>query len=82
VLGFGDVEIKRLLDYLYPALANEIQQPTNTHARKPKCGYSESIFSIHKLVKSKPPTIVQVKMEDIDWKKICLLRDENNSKEK
>jgi len=26
VLGFGDVEINRILDYLYPALANEIQQ--------------------------------------------------------
>jgi len=26
VLGFGDDEIDRLLDYLYPALANEIQQ--------------------------------------------------------
>jgi len=26
VLGFGDDEINRLLDYLYPALANEIQQ--------------------------------------------------------
>jgi len=26
VLGFGDVEISRLLDYLYPALADEIQQ--------------------------------------------------------
>ena len=26
VLGFGDDEINRLLDHLYPALANEIQQ--------------------------------------------------------
>jgi len=26
MLGFGDDEINRLLDYLYPALANEIQQ--------------------------------------------------------
>jgi len=26
VLGFGDDEINRILDYLYPALANEIQQ--------------------------------------------------------
>lgn len=26
VLGFGDDEIDRILDYLYPALANEIQQ--------------------------------------------------------
>jgi len=26
VLGFGDDEIDRLLDNLYPALANEIQQ--------------------------------------------------------
>jgi hypothetical protein len=30
VLGFGDDEINRILDYLYPALANEIQQPKNT----------------------------------------------------
>jgi len=29
VLGFGGVEVDRLLDYLYPALANEIQQPIN-----------------------------------------------------
>jgi len=29
VLGFGDDEISRILDYLYPALANEVQQPTN-----------------------------------------------------
>jgi len=27
VLSFGDDEINRILDYLYPALANEIQQP-------------------------------------------------------
>jgi len=27
LFGFGDDEIDRLLDYLYPALANEIQQP-------------------------------------------------------
>jgi len=27
VLGFGDDDINRILDYLYPALANEIQQP-------------------------------------------------------
>jgi hypothetical protein len=33
VLGFGDVEVNRLLDYLYSALANEIQQPINSHAR-------------------------------------------------
>jgi hypothetical protein len=33
VLGFGDGEINRILDYLYPALANEIQQPINTDAR-------------------------------------------------
>ena len=26
VLGFGDDEINRILDYLHPALANEIQQ--------------------------------------------------------
>jgi hypothetical protein len=26
VLGFSDDEIERLLDYLYPALANEIEQ--------------------------------------------------------
>ena len=26
VLGFGDVEIDRILDYLYPALVNEIEQ--------------------------------------------------------
>ena len=26
VLGFGDDEVNRILDYLYPALANEIQQ--------------------------------------------------------
>jgi len=26
VLGFGDDEVNRLLDYLYLALANEIQQ--------------------------------------------------------
>jgi len=26
VLGFGVDEIDRILDYLYPALANEIQQ--------------------------------------------------------
>jgi len=33
VLGFGVDEINRILDYLYPALANEIQQSINTHAR-------------------------------------------------
>jgi len=33
VFGFGVGEVNRLLDYLYPALANEIQQPINTHAR-------------------------------------------------
>jgi len=27
MLGFGDDETNRILDYLYPALANEIQQP-------------------------------------------------------
>jgi len=27
VPGFGDDEINRILDYLYPVLANEIQQP-------------------------------------------------------
>jgi len=27
VLGFGEDEINRILDNLYPALANEIQQP-------------------------------------------------------
>jgi len=27
MLGFTDEEINRILDYLYPALANEIQQP-------------------------------------------------------
>jgi len=27
VLGFDVDEINRILDYLYPALANEIQQP-------------------------------------------------------
>ena len=26
ILGFGDDEIDRILDYLYPALANEIEQ--------------------------------------------------------
>jgi hypothetical protein len=26
MLGFGDDEINRILDYLYPVLANEIQQ--------------------------------------------------------
>jgi len=26
VLGFGDDDINRILGYLYPALANEIQQ--------------------------------------------------------
>jgi hypothetical protein len=26
VLGFGDDEISRIVDYLYPALANEIEQ--------------------------------------------------------
>jgi len=26
VFGFGGDEINRILDYLYPALANEIQQ--------------------------------------------------------
>jgi hypothetical protein len=26
VLGFSDDEINRILDYLYPALANEIEQ--------------------------------------------------------
>jgi hypothetical protein len=26
LLGFGDDEINGILDYLYPALANEIQQ--------------------------------------------------------
>jgi hypothetical protein len=26
VLGFGDDEFERLLDYLYPALAKEIEQ--------------------------------------------------------
>jgi len=30
VLGFGVDEINRILDYLYPALANEIQQPRKT----------------------------------------------------
>jgi hypothetical protein len=36
LVGFGDDEIRRILDYLYPALAKEIeqlktliQQPTN-----------------------------------------------------
>lgn len=29
VLGFGDDEIDRILDYLYPALAKEIQQLKN-----------------------------------------------------
>jgi len=33
LLGFGGDEINRILNYLYPALANEIQQPINTHAR-------------------------------------------------
>jgi hypothetical protein len=33
VLGFGVDEAGRILDYLYPALANKIQQPINTHAR-------------------------------------------------
>jgi len=33
MLGFGDDEINRLLYYLYSALANEIQQPENTHAK-------------------------------------------------
>jgi len=33
VFGFGVGEVNRLLDYLYPALANEIQQPENTHAK-------------------------------------------------
>jgi len=33
VLGFGVDEIDRILDYLYPALANEIQKPENTNAR-------------------------------------------------
>jgi len=27
VLGFGDAEINRVLDYLYPALGSDIQQP-------------------------------------------------------
>jgi len=27
VFGFGGDGINRILDYLYPALANEIQQP-------------------------------------------------------
>lgn len=27
VVGLSDDEINRILDYLYPALANEIQQP-------------------------------------------------------
>jgi len=31
VLGFGGDEINRIFDCLYPALANEIQQPINTH---------------------------------------------------
>jgi hypothetical protein len=26
VLGFGDAEVDQILDYLYPALANEIEQ--------------------------------------------------------
>jgi len=26
VLGFGEDEVGRILDYLYPALANEIEQ--------------------------------------------------------
>jgi len=30
VLGFGDDEINRILDYLYPALASEIQQSNKT----------------------------------------------------
>jgi hypothetical protein len=33
VLGFGDDEINRILDYLYSALASEIQQPINPNAR-------------------------------------------------
>jgi hypothetical protein len=33
MLGFSEVEVNRLLDYLYPALANEIQQPINPNAR-------------------------------------------------
>jgi len=36
VLGFGDDEINRLPDYLYPALANEIQQPKITHTPSKK----------------------------------------------
>jgi len=34
VLGFGVDEINRLLDYLYPALANEIQQHKSDHTRR------------------------------------------------
>jgi len=33
MLGFGVDEIDHILDYLYPALANEIQQPETTNAR-------------------------------------------------
>jgi hypothetical protein len=39
VLGFGDDEIDRILDYLYPALANEIQQPINPNARMKRLYY-------------------------------------------
>jgi len=45
VLGFGGDEINRILDYLYPALANEIQQPENTHARINRL-YKESILIV------------------------------------
>jgi len=36
VFGFGGDEINRILDYLYSALANEIQQPIK-HECKEKC---------------------------------------------
>jgi len=38
MLGFSDEEINRVLDYRYPALANEIQQP-NKHSNS----YAENI---------------------------------------
>jgi len=33
IIDFSDDEINQLLDYLYPALANEINQPKNPNAR-------------------------------------------------
>jgi len=41
VLGFGDDEINRILDYLYPVLANETQQHRNPNAKMKRLYYHE-----------------------------------------